>query len=287
MKKYIGIHVRATQTIAFLFGENLEILSEIKIVTRSNDGKEIILQDIFDIIQKLKDDLVVSIGVAWAGFIDSRNGVVLKSPHITGFDNVHLTKIISERFQIPVFLENGTKLFAYTEQQIVYHGCRSLLGIMIGTGVGCGIVINGDIFRGTNGNAGEIGHTLPSLSYESRDLEQYFSEETCTKMIKDIGFHNLKEFQEKATREDIEKLSKFIEMFLIWIYNLILTFDPERIIFGGSVGKNIIAPLLPYVEEKLKNIFEEKGYPYSCLFGISQLRNTEVIGAGVLAKNHS
>lgn len=99
--------------------------------------------------------------IATAGLINADQGKVVIAPNIPGFRNVVLTTPVAERLGIPAFIENDASAAALGEHRFgAGRGTRHLLHATLGTGIGGGIVIDGRLYRGAKGLAGEIGHII-------------------------------------------------------------------------------------------------------------------------------
>lgn len=99
--------------------------------------------------------------IATAGLVNADAGKVIFAPNIPGFRNVVLTTPVAERLGIPVFIENDASAAALGEFRFgAGRGVRHLLHATLGTGIGGGIVIDGRLYRGAQGLAGEIGHII-------------------------------------------------------------------------------------------------------------------------------
>lgn len=99
--------------------------------------------------------------VATPGLVDADNGVVLLAPNIEGFRSVQLTHPLGQALGLPVSIENDASAAALGEFRFgAGRGVRHLLHATLGTGIGGGLVINGRLYRGARGLAGEIGHMV-------------------------------------------------------------------------------------------------------------------------------
>ena len=99
--------------------------------------------------------------LAVAGLIDAEGGRVMVSPNIPAFRNLALTEPLSERLGIPVSIENDASAAALGEHRFgAGRGTRHLLHATLGTGIGGGLVVDGRLYRGAQGLAGEIGHIV-------------------------------------------------------------------------------------------------------------------------------
>ena len=102
---------------------------------------------------------IANIGISCGGPLDSARGVVMSPPNLPGWDDVPVVRFFSERFGVPVRLQNDANACAYAEWKFgAGRGTRNMVFMTFGTGLGAGIVIDGKLYSGTNDNAGEIGH---------------------------------------------------------------------------------------------------------------------------------
>ena len=102
----------------------------------------------------------LGVGVGLAGIVDARGGVLRYSP-IFGWHDVPLAELLQSRLGVPVYIDNDVNTFTITEQWFGQgQGVDNFLTITIGRGVGMGIVVNGQIYHGGRGGAGEFGHTV-------------------------------------------------------------------------------------------------------------------------------
>lgn len=109
--------------------------------------------------QFLKSAQPAAIGVSFGGPVDSSAGIVRLSHHVPGWENFPLRKYLEDEFHSPVVVDNDANVAALGEYQYgAGMGVSSLLYITISTGVGGGWVLNGKIWQGAQGMAGEIGH---------------------------------------------------------------------------------------------------------------------------------
>lgn len=101
------------------------------------------------------------VGVASPGAIDAERGVVAGAPQLPGWRDVPLAAVMSERLGVPVCLENDATAAALGEHRYgAGRGTRDMIYLTISTGVGGGIIIDGGLYRGTSGAAGELGHVI-------------------------------------------------------------------------------------------------------------------------------
>lgn len=98
-------------------------------------------------------------GISCGGPLDSKRGVILSPPNLPGWDNIEAVKYISEKMGIPTVLENDANACAVAEWKLgAGKGCDNVIFLTFGTGLGAGLILDGKLYSGTNGNAGEAGH---------------------------------------------------------------------------------------------------------------------------------
>jgi glucokinase len=106
---------------------------------------------------------IAAAGVDCAGLIDGERGFLHVSPNLSGWENVPLRDIFERELGVPAIVENDANAAAYGEWAMgAGRGLRNFVCLTLGTGVGGGVVINGALYRGSTGFAGEIGHTVIS-----------------------------------------------------------------------------------------------------------------------------
>ncbi|MBO5051475.1 MAG: ROK family protein [Clostridia bacterium] len=108
--------------------------------------------------EEMTDDLS-RIGISCGGPLDAKRGVILSPPNLPGWDRVEIVSYLEKKYNGYVRLENDANACALAEWRFgAGRGSRSMIFLTFGTGMGAGIVLNGKIYGGANGNAGEVGH---------------------------------------------------------------------------------------------------------------------------------
>lgn len=102
---------------------------------------------------------VEAIGISSGGPLDSKKGLIQSPPNLKGWDNIPIVKIVNSAFNVPVHLLNDADASAIAEWK---YGCgkgyKNLVFLTFGTGMGAGLILNGALYEGSNGMAGEVGH---------------------------------------------------------------------------------------------------------------------------------
>lgn len=127
-----------------------------RIVTQ---GPKETLAELERIIADYAAPLETVFGVACGGPLDSKRGLILSPPNLPGWDRVPIIRFLEKRFGRQAFLMNDANANALAEWQFgAGRGCRSMVFLTAGTGMGAGLIIDGQLYEGACGNAGEVGH---------------------------------------------------------------------------------------------------------------------------------
>jgi glucokinase len=107
----------------------------------------------------LGEQTLQAIGISCGGPLDSRRGLVLAPPNLPGWDAVPVVEFFQQKFAVPTALQNDANAGALAEWLWgAGKGCRNIVFLTFGTGMGAGLILNGQIYSGTNDMAGEVGH---------------------------------------------------------------------------------------------------------------------------------
>ena len=166
MKGYIlGIDVGGTKC-AVILGEKenagINLIDKDKFQTTTvNETIERIIASVEEIMKKhaLSSENILAIGISCGGPLDSEKGVIMSPPNLPGWDNIPIVEIIKKRFGIITGLQNDADACALAEWKYgAGQGTRNMVFMTFGTGLGAGLILNGELYTGTNNNAGELGH---------------------------------------------------------------------------------------------------------------------------------
>lgn len=150
-----GTHLRAG-----LIDRNGTILSQLKRETPHGDDPFEVVHALTDAAEALEMENVSTAAVMVPGTVNKDRTTVVQAPNLDSLDNFGLKESLEERLKIPVLLENDANAAAVGEMWMgAARGARNVICITLGTGVGGGIILDGQLWRGTDGSAGEIGHT--------------------------------------------------------------------------------------------------------------------------------
>lgn len=128
------------------------------------DGPELVLGWLADRFEELLEDAdhkrarVRAIGIGLPGPVDFDTGRPVSPPIMPGWDGFSLRDWFASRYAAPVFVDNDVNIMARGEHAVHWRDVQHLLMVKVGTGIGCGIVVDGHIHHGAHGAAGDIGH---------------------------------------------------------------------------------------------------------------------------------
>lgn len=223
-------------------------------------------------------DDVNSVGIGSPGSIDPKTGIIATSNNLR-FSNVPMTELVSSRLGgKKTYIENDANAAAYGEFMAgAGKGTRDFITITLGTGVGCGIIIDGKLFTGFNNAGGELGHTV--IIYDGERCtcgrkgcwEAYASataliRQTKAEMVKDTGsvmWELVDNDQDKvngrtafdAMRMGDRAAKRVVDQYILYVAcgvaNVVNTFQPQVLCVGGGIsheGETLIAPIRKVIE---------------------------------------
>ena len=310
---YIGIDLGGTNIAVGLVNEKFEIVCKDSTPTPASDPTGI-AHAMAELCEKLVKkagisfDEVAYAGVACPGIVNRATGEVVYANNIN-FDHFPLAKILMEQIPLKaVLLENDANAAALGEAKAgAARGAKNSVMITLGTGVGGGIVIDGQVYMGFNCAAGELGHIViekdgqPCSCGRRGCWEAYSSATALIRMTKekmekcpDSAMHDLAKKHGKVSgrtafdadrmgdKAGAEVVAEYVSYLACGIANLVNIFQPETIVIGGGVcneKENLTNRLLPIV---LKESYGGNRVP-STEIRIAELGNDAgIIGAACL-----
>lgn len=280
----LGIDLGGTKTALVLYDEEFHQIDTRTISTNASRGYDAVMHSLLSEVRSIMRPDTSAIGLGVPGFLDHSSGTVKAMPNILGAERKKPALFLQEQTGLPVTLENDARCFTFAEAIVgVGKGSPIVLGITLGTGVGGGIVIDGKIFRGGRGFAGEVGHSLlqpglpPYPTDDKRgDVEQFLSGTAMGKRCEAAS--RPEEYLEGAVCGFMQP-QVFKE--LAWlIVNAVHTLDPSAIVLGGSVGR-ALKPHLPAIRAELLQWLLPQVSPPTIICGA--LEDAPTRGAAMLA----
>jgi len=221
---------------------------------------------------------ISGIGIGVPSVMDIEQGIVYNVTNIPAWKEVHLKKILEDEYGIPVYLNNDSNCFTLGEKSFGEgRPFTNMLGVTLGTGVGAGVIINNELYSGSNTCAGEIG----CMRYLDNVYEHYCGSEFFATYYQMTG----KEAAEKARANDAEALE-------IWkeygkhlgelIQVILFAYDPDAIVFGGG-----ITDAYPFFSESMYESIQSFPYPKlleKLQVKISNNPDIAILGAAALVR---
>ena len=289
----IGVDLGGTNISVGVVDEDFNIIGRGKTKTNSPRPAEEIFEDKAKCISMAADDAGISlddvnvIGVGTPGSVNDETGYIDYSNNLR-FDKVPAKQMLEELTGKPCFFANDASCAALGELYAgAGNGCKNLIAITLGTGVGSGIVIDGKVFRGANSAGGEIGHTVINVNGAECTCgrkgcwESYASATALIAQTKHAMKENPESKMWNCAGNDIESVNgrtafdamrmgdeaakavvdKYIYYVAVGIINVINVFQPDVLCVGGGIcneGETLLAPIRKYVVEERYSKYAQK-----------------------------
>lgn len=244
MRNIIGIDVGGTKIEGIIINEEGKILNKIRVPTEAKEGKATVIKNIVKVAKGLWVEPVCGIGVGVPGPV-REDGYVSYMANIKDFKNINLAKILQKELKTEdVKVENDAKMFALAEHTFgIGKGYPNMMGVIVGTGIGSGAIINNMLYSGRHGGAGEIGHNIVDVK-KMRDLEYFCAGPGIIRLyIEAGGKMPVKETKDIFAAQDDEVakavIDKVHELLAQGFGQLVNTLNVELIVIGGGVSNSL------------------------------------------------
>lgn len=158
---YIGFDIGGTKCGVCIGKEGkgtVELLNKKVIPTDLSVSPYEMIDRMYSVAKSMLDDVDV-VGISCGGPLDSKNGIILSPPNLRGWDKIEIVKYLKEKYGIRAYLENDANACAVAEWKYgAGRGCQNMIFMTFGTGLGAGMILNGQLYRGASDMAGEAGH---------------------------------------------------------------------------------------------------------------------------------
>jgi len=278
---YVGVDVGGTSILAALVNEAGQVVSRAKNPTPREDKADPVLTTIEETIDQVlrkalrKGNTVAAIGLAIPGVVDPKRGLIVVTPNMP-LSGVAIRKRFKKRFKLPIALGNDCNLGAVGEKWLgSARRARSVMAILVGTGIGGGFVQKNRLWRGAREAASEIGHmvmqiggpecgcgnrgcleALASRSAMERDLREAIAagrqsilSELCQgdlSVIRSRFLRQALEAGDELTCEVVRRAAEVLGYACLTVRHLL---DPQLIVLGGGVLEACSEFIMPVVEE--------------------------------------
>jgi glucokinase len=275
MPKVIGVDIGGTHISAGVV-LNGKVLVEKKVLISSVKTKKEFVDDLFGLIHTLIDKKIKRIGVGFPAPVI--NGQVPEVQNMPFLNRTNLKKIIEKEFNVKCEVENDANLFALGEQRFgAAKGKKNIVGITLGTGLGCGIIINGEIYSGATGAAGEISR-IPSRKGK---IEKFVS----SRFIRRVSGRDaevLYELAKKGDKNALKTWARFGKNVGKVLSVVVDTLDPEMIVLGGK-----IANAYPYFSKLIMPEIKKNSFKLTSSktrIAKAKLKNSTILGAASIVQ---
>ncbi|WP_245680579.1 ROK family protein [Bacillus marinisedimentorum] len=258
-KLSIGVDIGGTNVRAALVDEKGTIIKEVNRKTESSKGPDFILDKIADMIREVKQaHPITGIGIGSPGPLDPFSGIILDPPNLPALHNTEITSIFEKEFAVPVILDNDANAAALAEAKAgAGQGHDSVVYITVSTGIGAGIVLDGKVVRGAQGNAGEIGNmivlpgglkqsNLNAGSLEAMSSGTAIAREGKNRLGLTGGAEEVFELARQGNNQATEIIGEAMNYLSIGIANVMHTVNPDIFVLGGGVmeQKDMVLPMV-------------------------------------------
>ncbi|TCK06263.1 ROK family protein [Phorcysia thermohydrogeniphila] len=220
------------------------------------------------IAKKVQKARAGRVGVAVAGLVDIREGVVTESPNLSFLNGTPLKFLLEKELHVPVLTVNDATAAAYAEYfRGAGRGSSLLVCLTIGTGLGGGAVLKGELLLGTSGAAMEVGHTVvekdgwPCRCGRRGCLEAYVSSYGLEKLYlsksgRKLPSHEVIQRALLGEPEAKQAVGKMVEYLSVGVMNLVHIFNPDVVVLAGGIPSNY-----PEIVDMTERLVREKAFP--------------------------
>ncbi len=198
----------------------------------AKESADIIASKIIEAIEDVFSENVAGIGIGVPGLVDTKKGIVWDVQNIPSLNHYPLKATLENHFRVPVYLNNDANCYAVGEKYFgMGNGYDNIVALTLGTGLGVGLVINGHIYEGKNGGAGEFCN----VKYRDSNLEEYCSSFFFRKKY-DTDSLTLSRAARQGDKTALKIFSEFGRHVGEAIHFILAVLDPQIVILGGSIA---------------------------------------------------
>jgi glucokinase len=269
----LGLDIGGTKIAAGVVDTDGAVRGFVSAPTEAQRGPEDGIARLFDLGRRAVDeagvawDEIAAVGIGCGGPLDSKNGILIAPLHLTGWTDIPLAQLASETLGRPAVLDNDAVAACAGEHRYgAGRGTSDMVYLTISTGVGGGVVIDGQLHRARSGNGGELGHV--TVDWHGRRcrgcgrrgcLEAYSSGTSIAERAHEAGMHG-------ASAADVAQAAlagnaiaaklwdETCEALACGIVSIANLFEPEVVVLGGGVmrtGEQLLSPVRELVAEQV------------------------------------
>lgn len=315
----IGVDLGGTKILAGVFNLQIKCLGRAKSSTKAARGSDAVIERVAKTVESAIDECdldlkrVRGVGIGAPGAVEPESGRVIFAPNL-GWEDVPLKKELERLLDLPVFVENDGNICTLGVYETELESKPShVVGIFLGTGIGAGLVLNGELFSGFNRTAGEIGHMILEVGgpkcgcgnrgcFEAlagrqaifRKIQNAVKEGEKTILTEMLG-DNLTDLRSGDLRKAIRRGDKLVERVIeeaaeytgIAVANVINLLNPEVVVLGGGIIDALEDEMLAIIVETAKD-YALSGTAKGIEITASKLGDDAgIVGAAVLARRRT
>ncbi len=283
---YVGVDLGGTKILSGLFKSSLECVGTAKLSTKSQRGVEAVIERVARCVREAADEAdltlkqVAGVGIGAPGAVNFAEGRVIFAPNMEGWKDVPLKKGLEKLLDVPVFVENDCNIAALGVHVAELKAKpKSMVGIFVGTGIGGGLIINGDLYAGFNHTAAEIGHMVldvngPKCGCGNKGCFEALASRTAIfqqikagvkdgekTLLTDMLGDDLSDMRSGDLRKAIRRGDKFVDKVVegaaeyigIGVANLVNILSPEVVVLGGGVMEALADEMMSVIVETAKD----------------------------------
>ena len=296
MKTYIGVDLGGTNVRAAIVDEEGKVLVQKKSPSYAQEGKEKVMDTIINLIKSLPDyESCSGIGVGVPGPCDEKTGSMVLATNLPGFEGYSIANKLEETFHMPSFIDNDANVAALAEALVgAGKGKKVVYYVTLSTGIGGGLVINGECISGKHGFTGEIANIIIDRNRSKVNylavgaIENEASGTAITRKANEKASKKYKHAGEvfedahngnPVAKEIVDNVARDLAQLFATIACVC---DPDIFILGGGMMQSSDL-FLPSVIEKFKEISHTQLHDDE--FVLASLEEPGVIGAAMLPKS--
>lgn len=156
----VGIDLGGTKILSVCLTDDLQVRNQDLRATDAERGPDAVIESMVEsALAVVRDGRPAAAGISAPGPVDLGRGIITTPPNLPGWRDVPLGRFVGERLGVPAWIENDANAAALAEHRLgAGKGSSHMLLVTVGTGIGGGLILDGRVYHGTSGGAGEIGH---------------------------------------------------------------------------------------------------------------------------------
>ena len=313
---FVGIDLGGTNIKIGLFDSQVKLISKTAVATEADMGPEVVIDKMAQMVEELlagegmsaRD--ITAIGIGTPGPAKYSEGIIIKSTNMPKFKNVPICRMLNEKLGAPVAFDNDANVDCWGEYAVgAGKGVKNMVFFTLGTGIGGGIINNGELVHGCDENAAELGHIIiypdgrrcncgqkgcveayasaDSTARRAQEALEAGSESSLKKVLDQAGTITSKDVYEhlaagdKLAREITDGTAKALAITCI---NMLHVTEPKRIVFAGGMiaaGDVLLNRIQDFFNE---HIWTLKAEPVEICFATLG-EDAGIIGAAALARH--